>query len=393
MSNLKTYPLQNSAILRINSEREDIKVDPEYQRQGEVWDLSKKQLLIDSILNDYDIPKLYFHHLQGWYEQDFDQDKYRYSVIDGRQRLETIWEFVDGKFSLAKDFKLLDNPDLDVGGATYQALAERSPRLKVRFDSFSLPIVLVETDDVDLIEDMFSRLNEAVPLNAAEKRNALGGSMAKLIRALADHRFFADKVRFGNRRYQYREVAARLLLLLMHIELDGRIVDTKKSALDEMVRSNHDGDERYLGDLLKKVEEVLNSLLDVFVDRDMLLRAQSAIPIFFIVARNLIREGTFRRSFDRKRLEEFYELVQRNRFVATFDLESASYELLEFDRLSQQGTNDASSIKFRAELLGEFLLDRRSDIEERVSYAYVRLHEEIEKGEIDPLISDSALRQ
>mgnify|MGYP007102686097 CR=1 FL=1 len=32
-------------------------------------------------------------------------DNYLYSVIDGRQRLETIWEFMDGKFSLADDFK------------------------------------------------------------------------------------------------------------------------------------------------------------------------------------------------------------------------------------------------------------------------------------------------
>ena len=60
MNIIKTYPMQNSAILRLNSEKDEINISPEYQREGGVWTKEKKQLLIDSILNDYDIPKLYF---------------------------------------------------------------------------------------------------------------------------------------------------------------------------------------------------------------------------------------------------------------------------------------------------------------------------------------------
>lgn len=374
MSSLKTYPLQNSAILRINSERELIKVDPEYQRQGEVWNLEKKQLLIDSILNDYDIPKLYFHHLMNWYQHDLGQDTFKYAVIDGRQRLEAIWGFVDGDFPIGPDFVYLEDPSLHVAGLTYISLAEKAPKLKVRFDSFALPIVLVETDEIDLIEDMFSRLNEAVPLNAAEKRNALGGAMASAIRELAQHPFLLTKVRFGNGRYQHREVSARLLLLELHFSNERRIVDTKKASLDEMVRTLHD-DERQAGELQRAVAAVLTELCNVFGNSDPLLRAQSAVPVFYLTARDLIGRRQFNLLFDRGRVESFYALLTRNRDVASFDLESASFELLEFDRLSQQGTNDASSIKFRYELLRDYLLGERNDIEARV-YAAVRIIEE-----------------
>lgn len=374
MSSLKTYPLQNSAILRINSEREEIKVDPEYQRQGEVWNLEKKQLLIDSILNDYDIPKLYFHHLMSWYETDFGQNDFKYAVIDGRQRLEAIWDFVDGKFPIGDDFVYLEDPGLKVSGLTYIGLAEQAPKLKVRFDSFALPIVLVETDEIDLIEDMFSRLNEAVPLNAAEKRNALGGAMAAAIRNLEQHEFFCSKVRFGNGRYQHREVAARLLLLELHFSRERRVVDTKKASLDEMVRSFHD-DSKQSQELANSVSSVLQSLCDVFSNGDPLLRAQSVIPVFYLTARSLREDNQFNRLFDRRRLESFYALLARNRDVASFDLESASFELLEFDRLSQQGTNDASSIKFRYELLRDYLVGDREDIETRV-FSAVRVLEE-----------------
>ncbi|WP_394708360.1 DUF262 domain-containing protein [uncultured Desulfuromusa sp.] len=77
------------------SERDGIRLDPPYQRMGGVWTKEKKQLLIDSILNDYDIPKIYFHLYD---REKASESGYEHAVIDGRQRLETIWEFVDGNF-------------------------------------------------------------------------------------------------------------------------------------------------------------------------------------------------------------------------------------------------------------------------------------------------------
>ena len=158
------------------------------QRDGDVWTLEKKQLLIDSIINDYDIPKLYFHALSA--DQKKEEGKqFDFAIIDGRQRIETIWKFIDGDFPLATDFEYFADPNLKLGGLTYAEIAEFLPRIKIRFDSYSLPVVCVETEDTDLIEDMFSRLNEAVPLNAAEKRSAIGGPMAQAIKDIAIQTF------------------------------------------------------------------------------------------------------------------------------------------------------------------------------------------------------------
>ena len=62
---------------------------------------------------------------------------------------------------------------------TYSDLGFKYPLLKARFDATSLSVISVRTEDIELIEDMFSRLNEAVPLNAPEKRNAFGGPLPK----------------------------------------------------------------------------------------------------------------------------------------------------------------------------------------------------------------------
>ncbi len=353
MSTIRTYPLANSAILRVNSERSFINVSPDYQRDGDVWTLEKKQLLIDSIINDYDIPKLYFHALSPTQKKK-EGLKFDFAIIDGRQRIETIWKFIDGEFALADDFDYFADPKVKLGGMTYTEIGESYPRQKIRFDSYSLPIVCVETEDTDLIEDMFSRLNEAVPLNAAEKRSAIGGAMAQCIKDLAIHKFFTRNVRFSDSRYRHREVAARLLFLEYSRDVYDRILDTKKPYLDDMVRKAKSGEFANTSVLQATVTEVLDALTEVFTEEDTLLKSQSIVPVVYLVAQLAIRNNRMAH-FKRSKIRSFYESLETNRVLAEEDISKANFELLEFDRMSQQGTNDAASIRERARILSEHL--------------------------------------
>lgn len=116
MSYIETNPLKNSTIMLLYSEREDIKLDPDYQRMGDVWTLEKKQLLIDSILNDYDVPKLYFHEFSRELKSS---TGFSYAVVDGRQRLETIWRFIDGEFVLSDEIEYLRDESINLKGLSY----------------------------------------------------------------------------------------------------------------------------------------------------------------------------------------------------------------------------------------------------------------------------------
>jgi len=42
-----------------------VNMSPRYQRDGGIWSLAKKQLFIDSLLNGYDIPKIYFNDVKN----------------------------------------------------------------------------------------------------------------------------------------------------------------------------------------------------------------------------------------------------------------------------------------------------------------------------------------
>ena len=56
---------------------------PEFQREPTVWNLQKKQLLIDSILRGFDISAVYF----------FKRNDGSYDCIDGRQRISAILSY------------------------------------------------------------------------------------------------------------------------------------------------------------------------------------------------------------------------------------------------------------------------------------------------------------
>lgn len=352
MPTIHTYPMNNSTILRLNSEKELIDISPEYQRQGGVWNLEKKQLLIDSILNDYDIPKLYFHKLTPQQKKDSGKD-FDFAIIDGRQRIEAIWEFIDGQLTLDPDFEYLVDTNVKAGGLTYQDLATEYPKVKIRFDSYILPVIMVETEDLDLIEDMFSRLNEAVPLNAAEKRNAFGGPMAKAIRDLANNVFFTDRVKFGNGRYQHREIAARMLYVELSLQQNSKTFDTKKPYLDKMVNDYRENN-LDTTQLEASTSNVITTMNNVFISKDALLRAQSTITVYYMLFRKA-NETNQLQKISRARLFAFYDALNENRKVAEEDITKATFDYLEFDRLSQQGTNDTNSIKERTRIMSEFL--------------------------------------
>jgi len=350
MSYIETHPLQHSTIQSIHSEWDSIVKDPPYQRNGDIWSLEKKQLLIDSIINRYDMPKIYFHKYD---RSEVRQTGKLFAVIDGRQRLETIIGFIDDVFPIGDNFEYLEDPTVKAAGMNYSELAKKYPKIKSRFDSFSLPIVTVETDDTDLIDDMFSRLNEAVPLNAPEKRRAIGGDMVKAIDEVSLHSFFTKKVKFSNRRYQHKEAAVRLLFLAFHLR-SKKVVDTKKPYLDQFTFEFKSGKLQQVKQLKREVVELLEGLQKVFVDKDSLLISQAAIPIYAFVFRIFARRGDIK-PFTRTKIEKFNLERANNRKLAEQDITRAQFELLEYDRLSLQGTNDASSIRERWRILTEWL--------------------------------------
>jgi hypothetical protein len=336
--------------------RELIQTDPEYQRASDIWTDEKKQLLIDTILNGFDVPKMYFHKFSA--KQTTDSPPYEYAIIDGKQRLEAIWGFIEGKFALSEDFECLWDNTLRAKGMNYSALGRDYPDLKNALDSYPLTIVCIETSDVEIIEDMFSRLNEAVPLSAAEKRNAKGGPVPIAVKSLVALPLFANKVPFSNSRYRHFDLAAKFLL-----SVDKRkIQETKKRTLDS-----------YVEEWAKKVNRdtalpfyeetalILEDMAAVFVDKDRLLRQVGAVVLYFHLFR-LAREEGWTTDIQRQVILNFENERISSRQLAELG-QPLDPEFVEFDRYAQS-SNDASAVKIRLQILLKRAFNRSVNVED-----------------------------
>jgi len=323
--------------------RERVQLDPEYQRLSDIWTPDKRQLLIDTILNDFDIPKLYLHKFYQPLKKG--SKSYDYAIIDGKQRLETLWAFIDGKIALADTFELFTNPNVKAGNMTYSELGRAYPDLKVQFDSFQLTTIAVETDELEMIEDMFSRLNESSPLTAPEKRNAYGGPLPGAIRKLAGQPFFTENIPFPNKRYRHFDLATKFLLT----ENAGSVVDTKKAYLDKFVESFVSQPRNKLPAFFDNAKDNIARMAQVFIRKDPLLRQVGIVTLYYHLFRLAHQEG-WTQEVTRKRLADFEKRREANRYKAEQDLTKANYDLIEFDRYAQS-PNDGYAIKFRLKVL------------------------------------------
>ncbi len=147
-----------------------IKLNPEFQRRDR-WDTVRQSRLIESLFMNVPIPPVFLG-----------EDEYgHYVVLDGRQRLTAIKDFLNNTLTLQK-LEVWDN----LNGKVYQDLIKKGfdKHLTRRF----IPAVVILKESSPAVKyDVFDRLNTGgVKANEMEIRNAVfRGEFSKLIHKLS----------------------------------------------------------------------------------------------------------------------------------------------------------------------------------------------------------------
>ena len=225
-----------------------INPQPQYQRTA-VWTQKKKQLLIDSILRKYDLPKFYLCS---------SEDPYEHEVVDGQQRLWAIWEFRNDQYPLGN--KSNDLPDFgDLSGKRWSDLSSDQKDL---IGKFPLCIVQIENASNSEIQDLFLRLQEGVVLNPAEKRNAMSGKIRDFVAGLGETHPVFSLTRINNKRFAWHNLAA----IVTCLEKASGPADVKAEDLYEMYDHNNETFDAN-GNVAKKVKRNLNYMAQVLENR------------------------------------------------------------------------------------------------------------------------------
>lgn len=151
---------------------------PPFQRDL-VWNSKQKCELIESIIMGIPLPAFYVK----------ENKEGVYIVVDGKQRLQTLFEFINGEFKLDRLTILKDHNGL--------SFSQLPPVEQNKIEDYSLNINVIKAPTSDRVTfDLFDRVNRGgTKLNNQEMRNALyQGTSTKLINDLAGYDCFKKAV-------------------------------------------------------------------------------------------------------------------------------------------------------------------------------------------------------
>lgn len=324
-------------------QRELIDLDPPYQRRS-VWPESYKSYFIDTILLNYPAPALFL------FESISDTGAANYSVVDGKQRLTTIFEFIEGVF-----------PASDVASASRFGglyFADLPSDVKRKFFSYQFSIEFLPTTDQGTLNNIFDRINRNVArLTPQELRHAqFSGEFANAVETSSDHfearlpRDFPRIAPASRRQMKDVEFVAQLLLLVE------RGVETHSQADLDVAYSHRDDEWERRTEVVAEFQEVTNVLRawaePLMSGRARRLRNQADFYSLFAVVLTLLRTRALPTQADAvARLEAFFQIVEDEGARQGHDAAKRYYEA------ARSASNDASQRRERVRILAEVLTE------------------------------------
>jgi hypothetical protein len=182
---------------------DEIDLAPAFQRKARLWDHGRKSRLIESLLLRIPLPVFYV----AADEND------RWSVVDGIQRLTTIYDFAKNIFPLS-NLEYLTK----LNGHKFSELPRSFQR---RIEETSLVMHLIQDGTPEeVMINIFKRINTGgMELTAQEIRNALNKGVVRdflLQLALADEFSRATTTPVNDTRMQAQEMVLRFLAFFLH---------------------------------------------------------------------------------------------------------------------------------------------------------------------------------
>lgn len=274
-----------------------LQMDHPIQRQELQWldDRLKRSLLIHSILANYPVPPIYC------LKESIGEKDYSYSILDGKQRLTTIFDFVDGRYPLDAE-----TPSVVIDGTAYELgdkyFTDLDTECQQELLRFKFTIYGFEDADDDLIEEIFFRLNNSTPLSKPQKAMPLCGvGNATFIKSLLSDRFFSEVCQFSALQRRKSDDMCTLLQSMMLLDNRYEGYEFASISADEImkyascIKNNYSEEqkERLYGiiDYLEKIFPEKNKMLKKINIPIVMLAADTAIGNDYDSTKNIYRVG------------------------------------------------------------------------------------------------------
>jgi hypothetical protein len=320
------------------AEADSIDLTPKYQRRDR-WTEGKQSALIESFILNVPVPPVYLS------EDDFG----KYSVIDGKQRITAIRNFLAGRLRLngLRQFPELNGQRFsDLPHQIQNALSIR-PYIRV--------IILLKQTDPQLKYEVFLRLNTGgEKLLAQEIRNvAFSGPLNDLLISLSSNPFLAARMKTKSksssayRNMQDVEHVLRFFTIYERWENIGQILSQE---MDSYMSLNRKLDDQKIATLKRKFTTSIKACEDIWQNKAFYKPLQSGWRSQFISPlydAEMVAVAQFSEAKIQKLVAKRGAVLKA--FTESFNADS------EFVKSVSQSTNNPSSIRKRIRSVIEIL--------------------------------------
>jgi hypothetical protein len=251
-------------------EKGKLTFDYPIQREDGQWDKSQKALLIDSVLNGYFIPDVYII-------KEGTEDFSPMSVLDGKQRLTTLQEYVNDGFALPKDMDDVTITDVSydeeknpiITETTHKIAGKKFSKLDSElqkiFNKYKIEVKLLAGYSDEQIEEQFYRLNNGCTFTKSQKANVkVGTKLAGEIKSIEDSEFFQNRAMFTNSQKKRGEIKSCILQTMMI--LSG--YDYKNFGANEVLRFAREFSDNPDYDVVSRTKELFEKLPEMLPEHD-----------------------------------------------------------------------------------------------------------------------------
>ena len=332
---------------------------PEYQREPNLWNLTEKQRLIDSITRGFHIASLYFYkHSDGSID-----------CVDGRQRIGAIMSFLgvpSDDLHANFQFRTLNEIYSDIDTSLSRLYGKSFTEIKQLAENdnyqvaaqfvdglmnYQLTIVLLSDSNMPSEFNLqFTRLNLGTIINAGEKLNAMIGEFPnECFEGIGQHAFLAN-TRIPTRRFAREQVAAQILAQVFSLEQNRVFTRTRHFDLQRVFKQHSTLNDAQQS-LVDRVSDLLDLLNDAFEDVHLLRSRAITVSTVLLAWKRDIESADEAAQFADFIKELLFRLNWQVRKRLRADEEY--YYLLEFRRHISQASAERSSVEARARLMDE----------------------------------------
>lgn len=273
----------------MHDSKETLNFDHPIQRQSAQWTNLQQSLLVHSILANYPVPAVYVEKTDSAETDDKGKAIYKYSVLDGKQRMTTVFSFINGDYALNEE-----TPAAKIEGESYtlasKTFAELDEDVRQELLRFKFSIFAFEDATDDEIEEIFFRLNNSTPLSKPQKaRPLMGTENARFINSILTGSFFTEKCNFSN--LQLRKSDDMCTLLQSMMLLDHKYNDYEYSSIsaDEVMKYSAAIKGNYSEEQKDLLLEIIDYLDDAFDEKEKMLKKIN-IPMAIMMADIAIKQ-------------------------------------------------------------------------------------------------------